>query len=82
MKLKEIASRINAHLKRIAVEHPARPWYYPQSWQSGRYCMVKYVSYQSSSSLTKDEALAYLAWLDSGGIGKHYGHTEKEVKCA
>ncbi len=39
---------------------------------TGRYVSVKYISYQSSTSLSKEEAERYLAWLDAGNIGKHY----------
>ena len=33
---------------------------------------VCYVAYQGASPLTKADAIKYLAWLDAGGVGRHY----------
>jgi hypothetical protein len=36
---------------------------------------LDYYLYRRTHRLTKSQALAYLEWLDAGGVGKHYGHT-------
>lgn len=80
--MKELAARIYAHLKRfeadpvINAERPngsGVPYfranaYYPGGARIG----VVYVSYQGARSLTRDEAEAYLAWLDAGHVGTHF----------
>jgi hypothetical protein len=81
MKLGEIAERIGAHLKRFeadpVINAPDRPngvRKYFGAWarQAGSRLMVMYISYQGWQSLTKDDAIRYLAWLDAGFVGKHY----------
>lgn len=88
MKLSEIAKRIHAHLKRFEADpavasrpdprHPDNEraaiaqYYNGGAWASGRYVGIKYISYQPEYFLTKQEALAYLAWLDAGNVGRHY----------
>ncbi len=37
----------------------------------GQKVAITYVTYQGSQKLTREEALAYLAWLDAGNIGTH-----------
>lgn len=79
-KLAEIAERIYAHLKRIEADpklnlkqHGGTSAYWcVNTWRGGSRVFVKYVAYQSKSSLTREEALAYLAWLDAGNVGKHW----------
>lgn len=83
-KLKEIASRINAHLKRFEADpvinagyidarrKGLHPYYLAGAWSSGNRAYVSYVNYQGSSSLTKADAIAYLAWLDAGNVGTHW----------
>ena len=44
----------------------------PTSYRGGSRVMVKYVAYQYQSSLTRDEAERYLAWLNAGNVGRHY----------
>lgn len=81
--LDEIATRINAHLKRferdpvINASLPARggrPYYnasaFRQSPRSPR-ILVIYVSYQGNTPMLREQALAYLAWLDAGNVGTH-----------
>lgn len=84
--LKAIASRIDAHLKRFEADKGEggvnwwvdgkagghRPFHWAGAHVAGRYVRVVYVSYQHGSNLTKDEALAYLVWLDAGNVGRHY----------
>lgn len=78
MTLAEIAQKMDAHLKRIA-EDPAlnptgtgklRPYFHPFAAVAGRYVKVSYVSYQSTWSMPKSVAAAYLAWLEAGNVGK------------
>jgi hypothetical protein len=80
MKLEEIADRINEHLKRFEADSVINapnpnskscPFYQAAAIRNGRYVAVKYVSYQHTSNLTRDEAEKYLAWLDAGNVGKH-----------
>lgn len=88
MKLKEIASRINAHLKRIEADpklNPydrpggCRPYYMAGAWAAGRWVGVKYVSYQGFRNLSKADAERYLDWLDAGNVGRHYEALRGEV---
>lgn len=85
MTMKEIASRIRAHLKRFEADpkiNAAKPYgragnkFHPYwnvgSRAAGRFVYVTYVSYQGTSHLTRDDAENYLAWLDAGNIGTHY----------
>lgn len=83
MKLKEIAARIAAHLKRfendpaINVTPEGRamsilPYWHSNAWSSGNRVFIAYVSFQHTSSLTKSEALAYLEKLDNGFVGRHF----------
>lgn len=51
--------------------------YYPGGPRIG----VVYVSYQGSTNLTRDEAEAYLAWLDAGNVGTHF-RMKHEAKAA
>jgi hypothetical protein len=87
LKLKEIAAKINVYLKRFE-EDPAIntipesprmkiPKYFEAAaWSTGRRVNVRYILFQGSSSLTKDEALVYLMALDNGYIGRHYNAEE------
>jgi len=81
LKLNEIAERIGAHLKRLNVDpeynkrdpkYGTTPLYYPGCASSGSRVFVTYVSYQGHSSLTRDQATRYLAWLDAGNKGRHF----------
>lgn len=82
MKLGEVAARIAAHLHRFEkdpeinaprMSHEGMVLYYlARAYAAGPYVMVTYASYQGPRSLTKAEALAYLAWLDNGNIGTHH----------
>lgn len=83
MKLKEIAEKIDAYLKRFESDETInvsrdgdrlglKPYYQARAYVAGRYVAVTYVSFQHTSNLTKAEALEYLAWLDDGNVGKHF----------
>lgn len=79
--LSDIAAAINAHLKRMEKDpkinslrkgQTMRHFWNAGSWASGPRVFVTYVSYQGPSSLTRDEADKYLAYLDDGGTGFHW----------
>jgi hypothetical protein len=87
MKLAEIASRIDARLKRFyAMGKPAESgecgplkMWSPggvsdrfASYYGGSRIAICYVSYQGNSQLTKAEAVAYLEALDNGYVGRHH----------
>lgn len=79
MSLTELAARIDSYLKRFEADPvlskgPAgRTIYYEaRAWQAGRYVAIIYVSYQSQTNLSREEAEAYLAWLDAGHVGTHF----------
>ena len=82
--LTAIANRINAHLKRFErdkkINKPIKSggmatatYYFAGACRVGRFVSVCYVAYQGSTSLTRDEAVAYLKWLDAGNVGTHWG---------
>ena len=81
-KLNELAVRIDAHLKRFEADpkiNAPRPTYgetRPYYGAGARYIggakiSVRYVSYQGTSKLTRDEATRYLAKLDADFVGRH-----------
>lgn len=82
MKLKEIAAKIGAHLKRFEADpkinrrdatYGTTPYYNAGAFYSrGAFISVRYVSYQHTSHLRKNDALAYLEWLDAGNVGRHH----------
>jgi hypothetical protein len=90
MKLAEIAKAIYGHLKRFESdpvinkegEHGLTPYYCPNCWAAGSRIGVKYVSFQGGSTITKNEALAYLVWLNSGNVGKHWVALKEENAIA
>ena len=76
-KLAEIAKRIAAHLYRIEMAQPDHGSARSLFWNTGAISggarvFVTYISYQGHASLTKADALKYLAWLDAGNVGKHW----------
>lgn len=88
MKLKEIAERINAHLKRIEADPQLNKEYKTGSmvlhhyWHAGagvagNRVSVCYVSFQGNSTMTKKRALQYLTWLDAGNVGQHWTEEAK-----
>ncbi len=82
MRLKEIAEEINGYLRQFEADtkinsfrdpkRALKPYYYSGAWQAGRYVGIRYVSFQGTSHLGREEAEKYLEFLRSGGIGKHY----------
>ena len=79
--LGQLASKIYEHLRRIE-RNPAlnsedptykvTPYFSVGAQRSGSRVRVTYVSYQGSHTLTREEAVGYLAWLDGGNVGTHF----------
>jgi hypothetical protein len=81
MSLCEIATRIGEHLCRFErdpkinrrdPEYHTSRFYMAGAGRAGRYVSVTYIGYQGSLSLSRDQAAAYLAWLDAGHVGTHF----------
>ena len=53
-------------------ESAGRSYYYAHARRAGRFVRVCYISYQGGYPLTGAEAERYLAWLDAGGVGRHF----------
>ena len=78
----EIAARIGAYLQRFErdpkinvrdAKYDTTPYYVARAgYNGGARIWVCYVTYQGRSTLTRDEAERYLAWLDAGNVGRHY----------
>ena len=80
-KLKDIAARIAAHLRRFEMDPKInkaldathlRPFYNANAYLAGSRVAIVYVSFQIRSTLTMAEALHFLAWLDAGNVGRHW----------
>jgi hypothetical protein len=88
LKLAEIASRINAHLKRfekdpkINLDRSGNGLhdYGAGAGVSGRYVYVYYARYQGYTNLTKADALRYLEMLDAGFVGRHWQALKEGAK--
>jgi hypothetical protein len=80
--MKKIAEGIDAYLRcfeadpKINVAKEGRnisPYFHAHAWYpGGAYISVVYISFQGISHLKRDEAEAYLAWLEAGNVGRHY----------
>lgn len=93
LKLTEIAARIHTHLKRMEADPEinaprprcamTRPFYFASSRRAGARVNVKAINYQTPSSLTREEALAFLAWLDDGNNGTihDFNRQRREAKA-
>jgi hypothetical protein len=73
--LRQLATAINARLKALEVAHPALGWkgagcYY----MGGARLRITYISRQGGETLSREKANRFLAWLESGFVGRH---TEK-----
>lgn len=70
--LRELAERINAHLKRME-----RGGLLVGLAQAGAYYLggarirITYVSRAGGTTITRPKAASYLAWLDAGHYGRH-----------
>ena len=82
--LDDIASRLFTHLERFEADpvinaekpvgaHMGLPPYF-KVWVArfGRSILVRYVSFQTTTRMTRERAQAYLAWLDAGNVGTHH----------
>jgi hypothetical protein len=77
--MKELARRINAHLRRIeadpkinVVRNSLHKFYYAGAhYSGGARIRVTYITYQGSPALSRSEAERYLAALDSGSTDLH-----------
>lgn len=86
IKMKEIAARISAHLKRFEADPEINkrkpsgipPYFRAGSVASGSYVYVTYVSFQGDTALRKTIAAKYLAWLDAGNEGTHHAFLRAE----
>lgn len=84
LSMTEIAERINAHLRRLEVAEWKRrtaegtvnelgaSFYYAGASRQGNRVSVRYITYQGSDNLTREEALHYLAGLNAGFEGRHF----------
>ena len=87
VRLKDIAERINAHLKRLEAdaswnkkdERGLSKLWNSHACASGNRVFCTYVSYQGDCSLTKSDAMKYLEKLDAGYKGRHYEALRDEV---
>lgn len=86
--LEEIAQCIHAHFQRFERDprinkrtssNSILPFYNAGASANKKIVHVTYISFQLTTKLSKDEALAYLAWLDAGNIGTHY-EQQREAK--
>lgn len=94
MTLRQIADRLWEHLQRmeradderraesmrLKVRHASTYWN-SSAIIAGRFIDVRYISYQQEDRLTKDDALAYLAWLDAGNSGQYNQFTHQKGKA-
>jgi hypothetical protein len=78
MTLTEIAKNTARHLSRMG-EDKALPdnghlptLYNAYAWCAGNRVKIRYKSFWTPCSLTREGAEAYLAWLDAGNSGTHY----------
>lgn len=69
--LKEIARRLNTHLKRIERETLMRFHNAGAYYMGGARIRITYVSREGGTTLTRPKAIAYLDWLDAGNVGYH-----------
>lgn len=90
MRQKEIAKKIAAHLRRFEADPEINayregttlsPYYSAHAYHAGKWVMVTYISFQGSTSLSKQEALDYLEWLDAGNVGRHY-EQQRQAKAS
>jgi hypothetical protein len=76
----ELARSISIHLQRFEADpvinkprERLHPYWHAGAGASGRYVYVTYIGYQGACPLTRDEAEKYIAWLDAGNVGRHFG---------
>jgi len=81
--LKDLAERIKRYLNRFEADPKinaprpeasnTKPYYCASAiFNGGSRIKVIYVHYQGVQTLTREQAIKYLAWLDAGNVGPHY----------
>lgn len=77
MLLRELADRINAHLKRLQ-EDPRNGFDHAGCYyMGGARLRVRYVGEGQAETISRPKAEAYLRWLDDGHIGRHTDHVRQ-----
>jgi hypothetical protein len=77
MTLVEIATRLNAHLKRLEKSGVWAELDQPGAYYlGGARIRLTYISRDGGTTLSRSKAVAYLALLDAGHIGRHTDHLE------
>lgn len=71
--LSEIADRIDEYLNAKKRRKSRSQLVSVSAWSSGRWVYIQYERYKAISHLSRTEAEKYLAWLDAGNVGKHFG---------
>jgi hypothetical protein len=66
-----LGAAIDGHLKRFE-KIKAGKFYLAAAVGDRHRVFVRYVNYQDGSHLSVAEAEEYLAWLDAGGVGRHF----------
>lgn len=70
--LRELATRIDAHLKRFErlalLAGLANAGCY---YMGGARLRITYISRTGGTTVSRSRAIAYLDWLDAGGVGPH-----------
>jgi hypothetical protein len=77
--LTEIGRRIALHLRRLERDEWNRTelvsgahLHCPSAYRGSRYVRVRYRCFQAATSLNRQQATDYLAWLDAGNKGTHF----------
>ena len=96
-KLAEIAERIAAHLRRFADDATINATrYYDDPRVTSNRSMVlvyyyeprhkpgagRYFDAKPSARMKKAQALGYLAWLDAGGVGRHWEWERQQASAS
>jgi hypothetical protein len=72
MTLRQLATAINLHLKRIEREELYPGWHNAGCYyMGGARLRITYVSRKGGTTITRGKAESYLAWLDAGHDGPH-----------
>ena len=77
---RQIAERIDIYLKKfekdpiinkVDEKYHTSHYYWACAWGTTK-VNIRYVDYQYTFKLSKEEGLKYLKWLDEGNVGEHY----------
>jgi hypothetical protein len=70
--LRELADAINRHLKRLERDGLMPSWHNAGCYyMGGARLRITYVSRNGATTITRQKAASYLAWLDAGHAGPH-----------